>query len=272
MNDPADNIQEEVKLGVLRLGREVGPVVVMLHGWGQTKENLRPLGELLAEFASVHLVDLPGFGDSTPPPGIWGTEEYAARILAYLDELDLRRVVLLGHSFGGKVALRFAAKHPERLEKLVLIASSGLRPHRAWRKRLRFFAISVLRCVVRFIEKYLRLPAYRKWFIARFASPDYKNAGLLRQTFVRVVNEDLAPFVARISTPALLLWGNEDTETPPETAERLHKLLRHSKLLVLPGRGHYPFFDSGLHLCAHYITDFLREGIADQENEGALDG
>lgn len=248
----------EVKLNVVRIGRVRERPVLMLHGWGRSHETLLPLAELLVDTADVRLVDLPGFGASDMPDGVWGTNEYAEAIREYLDRENLTHVTLIGHSFGGKVSIRFAGKYPERVERLVLIDSSGLKPIRSFKKKLRFLLISLLRRAARLTEKYLRLQIYRNWFIPHFASVDYLNAGPLRETFVKVVNEDLAQSVAHISAPALLIWGEDDTETPVEMAYRLKGLLRSVSLVVLPGKGHYPFEGSGAHLCAHYIGPFIR--------------
>jgi pimeloyl-ACP methyl ester carboxylesterase len=258
----------QVELNVVRLGQVKDRPVLMLHGWGRSLESLLPLADLLADAADVHLIDLPGFGGSGAPDGVWGTKEYAETIKHYLDDQDLSHVTLLGHSFGGKVSIRFASKYPERVEGLILVDSSGLKPIRSFRKKMRFLMVSVLRRVARLIDKYAGLEVYRNWFIPRFASADYLNAGPLKETFVRVVNEDLAASVAKISAPTLLIWGEDDTETPLEMAHRLKGLLRVASLVVLPGKGHYPFEGSGAHLCAHYIGSFLKGTAApDMEKE-----
>jgi pimeloyl-ACP methyl ester carboxylesterase len=248
----------QVELNVVRIGRVGVRPVLMLHGWGRSLDSLLPLAELLAEVADVHLIDLPGFGGSGMPDGVWGTKEYAEIIRRYLEGQNLTHVALLGHSFGGKVSIKFAEKYPERVERLILIDSSGLKPIKSFKKKLHFLMISVLRRCARLIEKYAGLEVYKNWFIPRFASADYLSAGPLKETFVKVVNEDLAASVAKISAPTLLLWGEEDTETPLEMAHRLKGLLRNASLVVLPGKGHYPFEGSGAHLCAHYIGSFLK--------------
>ncbi len=247
-----------VKINSVCLITDPRLTIVLLHGWGQSLESLRPLGELLTDMGQVYLLDLPGFGRSELPDSVWGTEDFSRRLLDFFKDEGISSAVLIGHSFGGKVAIRFASVHKELVKGLVLIDSSGLIPIRAFKKQLKFFFIGQLRRVLRFLEK-IGIPLYTKWFIPSFASPDYLNAGAIRNTFVKVVNEDLAQFVPQIAAPTLLLWGEEDRETPVEMANRLKSLLPRSKLIVLPGRGHYPFIDSGLHLCAHYIKSFLQE-------------
>jgi len=105
-----------------------GKPVVALHGWGGSVQSFWPVAERLAPLGyQVHLIDLPGFGKSDLPPVVWGVADYARFVLAYLEEMHLDRVALLGHSFGGRISLILAAEHPERISRMVLANSAGLR-------------------------------------------------------------------------------------------------------------------------------------------------
>lgn len=234
----------------------------MLHGWGHSHLMLKPLGELLAEDREVHLIDLPGFGESPLPDTVWGTRDYAERMLAYIDEQKLGTVDLLGHSFGGRISLQIASMAPDRVGKLVLINSAGIKRTLPAAKRLRISLIRWLGRVTKIIDKATRLNLYTKKFAPAFGSADYRNAGPLRPILVRTVNEDLTEQVKKVKAPTLLVWGEKDTETPTEIGARLHRLIAGSRFLVLPGRGHTPFLDAGSHLCAYHIHPFLRQGDA----------
>lgn len=252
-------LAEQDSLHALRLGDGQGVPVIMLHGWGQSLESLQPLGELLLAEASVHLIDLPGFGKSEKSDEVWGTKKYAERIAAYLEQMGLEEAVFLGHSFGGKVSLKFATLYPERVRALVLMGASGLRPKRALRMRIRSLFLTALRKVIWLGNTSLGKRIYENWYIPRYASADYKSSGSLRRTFVRVVNEDLSAELPKIEARTLLLWGDMDTETPLESAERMHQALPNSKLIVLPDKDHYLFAGSGAHLCAYRIIPFLQD-------------
>lgn len=243
-------------LNVVKFGWKGNPIL-LLHGWGQTLESLKPLGELLAREAQIHLIDLPGFGKSTPPPQDWDTIQYAERILQYMDEQGLEQVDLLGHSFGGRVSIRLASRYPVRVRSLVLINSGGLQRQRNFRQQIRSQYIKSLRQAFGLIPVYgERLKA---WHSDRFGSRDYKNAGILRGTLVKTVNEDLTEEASRIQKPTLLIWGELDTETPIEMGHRYNQIIPNSKLISLPGRDHFLFRGEGSHLCAYYIEKFLRE-------------
>lgn len=234
------------------------PPIILLHGWGHHLGFVKPLGELLNDVTPVHLVDLPGFGQSPAPPTAWGTADYADRMLRYLDDNGISKAVFIGHSFGGKTSLKLASAHPERVERLVLINSSGLRRRPGFVKSAKIRYVKTLRWTLRFLQNRLGIRWYDSWFIPRFASPDYKNAGPMRATFVRVVNEHLDADIENIATPALLLWGENDEETPLEAGQRMAAMIRGSELVVLESQGHLPFAGAGAAVCAYHIKHFLK--------------
>lgn len=240
----------------------------LLHGWAHSGDALRPLGELLSTAVPVRVVDLPGFGRSDPPGQDWGVRQYAERIKRYLDEVGIKKASFLGHSFGGKVSAMFASLYPDRVERLILLNASVLKPIRPPKQRLRYFFVRTLGKTLKLLHRLFKVRWYFDWFIPRFASADYKSAGELRTVFVRIVNEDLASEASRITAPTLLLWGERDPETRIEIARRLATLIRGSTLLVLPYRGHEPFRNTGAHLIAYYVRAFLLNGSLPQTRPG----
>ena len=243
--------------------------VILLHGWRHNLWALKPLGELLAPYTEVHLLDLPGYGESAPPGETWGTKEYAERIIAYLDENGIERADFIGHSFGGKISALIASLRPERVRKLVLINASALPPLRTGKQKLRFLGIRYLGKTLKFVQKCTGIRWYHNYFIPRFASADYKASdGPLRQVFVRIVNEDLGEQLKKIQAETLLLWGEKDTETRINIAERLLQILPKASLVTLKGKGHEPFSEAGFHLCAYYISPFL--GLIKLPQESSL--
>jgi pimeloyl-ACP methyl ester carboxylesterase len=237
--------------------RGSGPTIVMLHGWGSSLEALKPLGHLLAPYGDIHLIDLPGFGQSPFPGAIWSSFDYADRLIAYLDENNIDDAIFLGHSFGGKVSLSLAARYPARVHKLILLAASGMKRKRSFWSRCRMQGIKWLGKTLKGIDSLCGTTLFVKQFTPKFGSADYKNAGLMRPVLVKSVNEDLSDLISTIVAPTLMLWGDNDTETPPEIAKRMHQLMHSSKLFIFPGKGHWLYQDVGYHLCAHYILPFL---------------
>ncbi|MFB3818279.1 MAG: alpha/beta fold hydrolase [Candidatus Methylomirabilales bacterium] len=238
-----------------------GPPVVLLHGWGASSQSLQgPAAALAAEFR-VLSADLPGFGWSDPPPAAWGTVEYADHLRALLDGLGLGRAALLGHSFGGRVAIQLAARTPERVERLVLVASAGVRRRRRPRDYARLGVTKLVKALAALpLVGRLGRPLQQRW-AERVGSRDYKAAGRMRPTLVRVVNEDLAPLLPDIQAPTLLLWGDQDEEVRREAVLTMASRIAGARLLVFPGAGHFPFLDAPERFL-EALRGFLREGRA----------
>ena len=249
---------------------ESGPPIIVLHGWGHSLESMRPLGELLSQSSQVHLIDLPGFGKSPKPEEDWDTIGYAERIYRYMDEHKIQSADLLGHSFGGRVSIRFAARHADRVRSVVLINSGGLRRTLTGKKKIRARLIGLLSKTIKQVDKVFGASLFQSWFVPRFGSVDYKNAGPLRNILVKTVNEDVSEDAAKITSPTFILWGELDQETPLESGQRLHALIANSQLVVLPGKDHYAFVGVGAHLCGRYIINFLK--TLDTKDKGPASG
>jgi pimeloyl-ACP methyl ester carboxylesterase len=247
----------KIRLNAEVLGEAENVPLLVLHGWGHSIANIREMAKLLARDRQVHMIDLPGHGKSDEPDDVWGMADFAQRIAVYLDDLGLAKVDILGHSFGGKTGIKFGAMFPQRLRRLVLLNSSGLMPKRSFKKRIRIFFINTLRRVLKQVDTTFSKKFFEEWFVPRFASPDYLNAGAIRKTFVRTVNEDLTEELRSLDCPTLLLWGELDTETPLDSGKRMQALIRGSELKVLDGKGHEPFVGAGAHLVAHALKPFL---------------
>jgi len=234
-----------------------GEPIVLLHGWGVSSQSLAGVASSLAAGFRVISVDLPGFGWSRAPADAWGTAQYADQVRRLLDELGLSRVALLGHSFGGRVSIVLAAQHPARVSRLILVASAGVRPRPRLTVRAKVAATKLVRRVLtlpgsgRLGERILR-----RWE-DRVGSRDYRAAGAMRPTLVRVVNEDLVPMFSMIQAPTLLLWGDQDLEVGRPAIEMMAGRIRGAHLVVLPGAGHFPFQDAPEEFQRH-LTEFLR--------------
>jgi pimeloyl-ACP methyl ester carboxylesterase len=221
-----------------------GSPVLLLHGWGSSGEALAGTAAALASMYRVVSVDLPGFGWSAPPPQAWGVFEYLVHVTALLDRLEVSKAAVLGHSFGGRVAIALAARHPERVARLVLVASAGIRPPRSLKGRLLVGTTKLLGAGARLpLISGAMTHLLARWR-ERVGSRDYRHAGALRPTLVRVVNEDLAPLLPAIKAPTLLLWGDQDREVGRRAVEVMAAQIPEARMVVFPGAGHFPFQDA----------------------------
>ncbi|HYT11085.1 MAG TPA: alpha/beta fold hydrolase, partial [Mycobacteriales bacterium] len=178
-------------------------------------------------------------GLSPAPPAAWGAEEYADFVRPVLADMD--RPVLVGHSFGGRVAIHLAAAAGTDLRGLVLTGVPLLRPAAAGRARPKL-AFRVGRRLHRSgLIGAERMESLRQ----RYGSADYRAAtGVMRQVLVRLVNESYEPQLCRVRCPVLLVWGEHDSAVPLDVARRAQGLLPDATLRVVDGSGH--LLDRGL--------------------------
>jgi len=230
--------------------------LVWLHGWGYDRKGFDRIASLLISEGHNTLYDLPGFGQTPALFENAGTEDYADALAAQLAENG--RHILVGHSYGGRVAVQFAAKYPKLVKAIIIVGGAGLP-----RKRSIFFRIKA--SILRIIGRLARLSdkifgtQLRDAYVARFGSSDYKNAGTLRSTLVRAVNENLTNAARQIKCPTLLLYGANDKETPPEIGKRFEALIPVSRYTELKGYNHHDILTRGAYQCEALIKSFLKD-------------
>ena len=231
-----------------------GDPVVVLHGWGGRIESMAPVIECLR--ASFHVVafDLPGFGQSPAPDGAWGTADYAGFVRDALKGLGIERAHFVGHSFGAKTSLYLAATYPELVDKLLLVGSSGLRGAPSMKARVKRAASKSARWAGKLgpVGRAIRNAAYK-----RLASEDYRNAGPMRPTFVKVVNEDMGELLGSIKSSTLLIWGTEDDAVPVAHARRMESAIPDAGLVLFEGAGHFAYLDEPQRFCRvarHFLS------------------
>jgi pimeloyl-ACP methyl ester carboxylesterase len=219
------------------------PLVIALHGWQRTNADFDAVlssknpavddpfhGEVIASIS----LDLPGFGDSPPPPTVWGSADYAQSLLPILEDLPVA-VVLLGHSFGGRVALHLAALAPEKVRGLVLtgvpLASRATQSRPRTNPRYRF----IRRLAHLGIVPESRLERARQ----RYGSRDYREAsGVMRQVLVATVQESYDALYPQITVPVELVWGQDDTVAPASVARAVLGDFRDAHLTIVADAGH----------------------------------
>lgn len=242
----------------IQLTRPANPKgeICWLHGWGQTHKSLEPLAALFKQDFTNTLYDLPGFGKSESLAEDAGTEEYARSLIRDLENRKTGAVIFAGHSFGARVAIRLAAQRPDLAKGLILIAGAGLKRKRGMFFQIKKGILSLLGKTGSLLDAVFKT-RFKEKFRTRFGSKDYREAGSLLKTFVKTVNEDLSEVAAGVSCPVILIYGENDNETPPEFGERYKTLIKGAKLKVLPGFGHLDVLTAGRHQCQHYINQFL---------------
>ena len=233
---------EKIKINYICQGE--GEDVLILHGWGANIDTVMPIVNLLKTHFKVYAVDLPGFGKSEKPKEVFGSEDYARVVKEFLDEMGIKKVILIGHSFGGKLSIILGSKYPEMVEKIVLINSAGLIPKRGLKYYIKVYSFKLLKFFYKSFFFWLDKEEKMEKFYKKFGSTDYREAdGIMRRILVKVVNENLKPILGEIKAPTLLIWGDKDTATPLYMGKIMEREIPDSGLVVLEGAGHYSYLD-----------------------------
>ena len=236
-----------MKIGKIKLNYIVegsGKDVVILHGWGANINTVLPIVNILKDRFRVHALDLPGFGESEEPKDPIDSYEYADIVKSYMDKMKIEKVILIGHSFGGKLSIILGHKYPEYVEKIVLINSAGLIPKRKLKYYIKVYSFKFMKYVYKNLFFWIKDKNRMEKFYKKFGSTDYKDSsGTMRKILVIVVNEDITPLLKDIKTPTLLIWGDKDEDTPLYMGKKMAQEIKDSGIVVLEGTGHYSYLD-----------------------------
>lgn len=222
-----------------------GAPVLLVHGWGASIELLAPLAMRLSRLGyRCYVFDLPGFGESDEPPAPFTIFDYAAFCLAYLDQHQLGEINCFGHSLGGRIGLILASDQSDRIRRLVLSNSAGIKTEAPLHSRLRLRVYKSTRRNLERVGAKSASASLREIYSRRFGSDDYLKASpIMRRTLVNVVNQDLLDYAKRVAIPTILIWGDEDEDTPLWMGQRLEKAMPDAALIVHAGAGHYAYLD-----------------------------
>ncbi|MES0337621.1 MAG: alpha/beta hydrolase [Candidatus Magnetobacterium sp. LHC-1] len=211
--------------------------MLLLHGWASSLDSFVSVQRYLSSKFKVYAIDFPGFGKSEEPKEIWGTEDYCTFLEAFMEKMNIAKPIIIGHSFGGRVAIRLALK--KKADKLILIDSAGIRPKRTAKYYFKVYSYKLAKYMLKYLSPRL-LVKYK----GSVGSKDYINASpTMKQILIKVVNEDLTKLLPEITIPSLLIWGENDMETPLYQANVMNKLIPDSGLVILKGAGHFSHID-----------------------------
>ena len=205
--------------------------LIFLHGYLADKNSFSyqiPFFEL--DF-NVHAIDLKGFGANTGMAYPYSLSDYVKEVEEYIEQNNLYKPCVIAHSFGGRIAIKLASEK-DLFSKIVLTGAAGLKPKRTFKYRLKTTAFKILK------------PFCSKKRLLRFYSKDYLSLSpVMRESFVKIVNEHLDDRLSKITQKTLIIFGEKDKETPTYMANRLHAGIKNSKLIILENAGHFCFID-----------------------------
>ncbi len=219
--------------------------VIFLHGWRSQKEVwdsvcrriVRQLAEENRSF-KLYALDLPGFGESPAPQTPWTVGDYAETVKGFIEKLELKNVILVGHSFGGRVGIKLASKYPSIVSKLVLVDSAGF-ANQTTKKSV----IGIIAKIAKPFFKAKFMQGLREGIYKSIGAEDYVATPELKKTFVNVVGEDLSKDMEKILCPTLIITGENDKDTPMEFGKRMQLKIKGSQFKILQSAGHFSFLD-----------------------------
>ena len=252
--------------------------IIILHGWQSSKEKWQIFKEKIEKQSEdrprpirVVVPDLPGFKKETQLDRVWDLDDYINWLENFCSEIT-EPFYLLGHSFGGRMAIKFAVKHPERLKGLILVSAAGLkkreeknlfrRPFCSWGELTFYAGVKIFSSIFKLpilkkVRSFLRKIFYR--YILR--KTDYINAEkmpYLQETFKNIITEDLTSYLSHIKTSTLIIWGNKDKMTPLSDAYLMKERIKGSELEILKNVAHTPHLEKP-EILAQKIMNFIKK-------------
>lgn len=206
--------------------------ILILHGWGQSSKNWEYVGQVLSKNYNIFLLDLPGFGGSSIPEAPFNTEDYSNFVNQFIKKIIKGKVILIGHSFGGKIAIKLTSKNPAYIEKLFLISPSGIES-RSIITDLKIVLVKIIKVVFFWTPKNIK-----NTLLQKFGSRDYVNSDKMKGTFIKTVGEMVVNDAKNIRVPTVIIWGENDEEINLKNSKKLKRLINGSILRVIWGQRH----------------------------------
>ena len=223
----------DVNINYVVYGNNEGKDLVLLHGWGQNIEMMKPIGDEFTSTNRVIIIDLPGHGKSSEPTYAWELNDFVEAVHELLISINCTKPILVGHSFGGKVSLLYASKYD--VEKLILLASP-------FKKEIEKLSLKVK--IFKQLKKVPGLKKLENFVKKHVGSEDYRNASVvMRQILVNHVNTDITEEIKKIKASTIIIWGTNDEAVPVERAYELESLINDAGVVIYEGCTHYAYLE-----------------------------
>lgn len=213
--------------------------LVFLHGWGGSWASWSPILERLKENFDLFAFDLPGFGNQKIEKAM-NLDDYINFVIKTLKTRKIKNPILIGHSFGGAIASKIAAKNLYPIKKLILVDAATIRHPYTKSQKIKFKILKIFKKLFPFTRNF-----YYK--ITKQENSDYaaiKNNPLLQKTFQTVIQENLSSLISKIKVPTLIIWGENDNEAPLTDGQKINSLIPNSKLIIYPNSGHFSYLEN----------------------------
>lgn len=235
-----------------------GKDLILLHGWGGCIESWYPIIKILEQKYKIWAIDLPGFGKSSMPSSAFDLFSYSRIVSEFINHFKIISPVLVGHSFGGAVGAKLASLNHNQISKLILVDASGIRNNNLFKY---FFSL-----MIEFTKNFRNI-FFLKYFYSFlrntvnntiFINSDYQNSGLLKETFKKIISDDLTLHLRKILIPVFLIWGEKDKITPLWQAKVFKKEIAKSELKIIANSSHFAYLEQPKLFCQE-IENFIEK-------------
>ncbi len=232
-----------------------GENYLLLHGWGANIDLYNGITNHIAKYAKVYAIDLPGFGKSDEPQKGLSLDEFVELVIEFIKKMGIEKINLIGHSFGGRLIIKMLNRKDLNFEidKVILMGSAGIKHELSFNKKMKIKTFKIGKKILsnKIVKKIF--PGMLDKFISISGSPDYRNASLVMKECMKMaVNEDLTHLLPEIKNEVLLIWGENDTETPIEDGILMNKLIKNSGLVKIKNGTHFVFIEQ-----TQYINNII---------------
>jgi Predicted hydrolases or acyltransferases (alpha/beta hydrolase superfamily) len=218
--------------------------IIILPGWGDTRPTFNKLINFLKEHFTVYILDYPGFGNSPFPNRDLTIYDYADLINNFIQTNNITNPIAIGHSFGGRIITLLNTVHKTRFKKIILIDSAGIKPKKGFTKLIKQTIYKALKKITYILPSNLKTK-YSNKLISIFGSTDFKTISPnIRKSFINIVNTDLTKQIKNIKCDTLILWGENDNDTPLKDAYKFNKLINDSGLVIIKNSSHFPYLEN----------------------------
>ena len=232
--------------------------IVILPGWGNTRKTFDYFINNLKEDYTIYILDYPSFGNSKTPIIELTIEDYTLSIKKWLEKEKINNPTIIAHSFGGRITSLLTTKYNYQVDKILLIDVAGIKRRKSPKLFLKEKIYKLLKYISILLpkknkEKYLSI------LYNRFSSNDYKSLpNSMKKTFQNIISKDLKYHYKSITSKVLIIWGDNDIDTPLKDAYLLKKIIKNSELIILKNATHYSYLNYP-YLTLKIIISFLEE-------------
>lgn len=214
--------------------------ILILHGWNLSSAKYKPLQrELENKGYMVLSIDLPSFGKANPLIHPYDIQDYGKYIIDYLNKKNIKKIIIIGHSFGGRIGIYLSLNYSKLIEALILSGTPGLGADLTSKEKIYLFMAKLGKVIFSMPILSIFADMARKFMYKLVGSYDYyKTSGVLRKTFQNIVGYRLEPLLDKINIPTLIIWGQSDKIVPVKVAYGMNKLIKNSRLVIINDSRH----------------------------------